>query len=948
MKKIIWIAAAALLLTVQTLPCAEPQGETGDLDLAKAYDASVAALNAGNFDVGLNIVQKVIEETGDSSLSLYGPAFGHFHYLLGMLLIGKKEYRAALEPLRAAAEDFGNDKREKGQAPNLFQNQARMQRGMCLQALGNYPEAAQHFEAVLAADKGAEPKINRFTLELNLARCDLRTGKEEEGKKKLSRLLESGKLPPEAVQDAFTALADESIEGIDVMALIRKHSVALTGNPKMNARFAALGSRCLSQGDPVQALVWYHLMSPPGKEQRDLEGEIARLAQQEKLAEERGRRDLAEKTQQSAGEKRQTLEEARQRHAETLLGMASAHYQIGSLSAAYALFRELLATFPHSGKRAEILHNAILCATSLELWDDAMALGTQFSAEFPGDPLQAGVSRVLAQVVFRRGDYAASLRMAGESRGGVPSASAERAALDFVVAAALVKLERWDEAERELLAFVAAHPESPSATDARYFLGVILSKRAKWDEARRWLAEHVEQSREAPSRPNALYLLSLGWLVQDQPLQALFRANQLLAEHRFAPETAHAHNVKGDAQLAMGESYETVSASYLRAREAAQQAGPALADAGAYALKQLVALAVQAERWEDAASRFGEFARQFPESRWRAGATVSASQALAATGKGDEALQLLEELIAFEAGRERSSGLEIAVRHYCDFLAAHVPPAEQLARLNGFAAAKSSPALQAMLLVGQIDAAGERGETADPARLGVLFDELGKLCRENIGEIPGYAIVRLARWQGEQGKEVSEALRLYEEVLRRREPGEAYGLALAESAALLHAADPARYAALAEERFREALGAADADEVREQAVLGLARLATAGKQWKEGESRWIEYLDHRDWKRARPEANFGYASCLDGQGRTEEALKVYVSVYANFAGALDLATAAYLRASDILWNTGRQVDALKVLQDMLRRMERNPHPNVAKAEAKFFQWRDQYVAGQKR
>jgi len=150
----------------------------------------------------------------------------------------------------------------------------------------------------------------------------------------------------------------------------------------------------------------------------------------------------------------------------------------------------------------------------------------------------------------------------------------------------------------------------------------------------------------------------------------------------------------------------------------------------------------------------------------------------------------------------------------------------------------------------------------------------------------------------------------------------------------------------ARERFEKALGVTDSLRVRETAILGLARLHTEAERWKEGERRWIDYLDEGGWTTARAEANHGYARCLDGQGKSEEALQAYISVYANFPGDEDRATSSYLRASELLWNSGRQLDALKVLQDMLRRMKGSTHPNFPRAEDRFFEWRDEYVASQ--
>ena len=134
--------------------------------------------------------------------------------------------------------------------------------------------------------------------------------------------------------------------------------------------------------------------------------------------------------------------------------------------------------------------------------------------------------------------------------------------------------------------------------------------------------------------------------------------------------------------------------------------------------------------------------------------------------------------------------------------------------------------------------------------------------------------------------------------------------------------------------------------MHEEAVLGIARILTEDERFDKAQVEWERYLEDRSWTRARAEANYSYGRCLDEQGKKPEALKVYVSVYANFAGHLDWSTRAYLRTAALLKENGKEAQALKVLQDMLKRMGHLDHPGVAKAKEIFIEWREAYVAAQ--
>ena len=81
---------------------------------------------------------------------------------------------------------------------------------------------------------------------------------------------------------------------------------------------------------------------------------------------------------------------------------------------------------------------------------------------------------------------------------------------------------------------------------------------------------------------------------------------------------------------------------------------------------------------------------------------------------------------------------------------------------------------------------------------------------------------------------------------------------------------------------------------------------------------------------------------MEKQGNTSDALKIYVSVYANFPGYLDWSTRAYLRTAAITKGRGQDLQALKILQDMLKRMGHHDHPGVKKGKQLFVKWRAEY------
>jgi tetratricopeptide (TPR) repeat protein len=927
------LAAAAPLPAQQAPP-----------DLATAYDLGVAALERGDYDGGLRTVDQVLERHGETGAKRFGPAFGHFPYLKGMLLIRKKAYREAIPFLRAATEEYPNDRLQPGQAPNVFANHARVQWGLCLQSLGDHAGAAAKFEEALAQDSGKEPKINRVAVELNLGRCYLHTGKSAEGEALLKKLLDLRGLPPEAMQDAFMALAAESADP-DVMALVRQNAAALTataaGRQAMNPRFANLAARSLGDRDPGSALLWYHLMTSPQPALAERTSRLASLEARKTQPAPPGDASFASRIETALETLRTETADLVALRDQTLLGMAAANFQAGNLPAARALFLHLLDHPPSETDPAQILHNLVICCANLSRWDEAATFGQRFHETYPDHALRPGLVRLLAEISAVQGDPARALALADSARMAAASGSAERESLDYVAAVSRLQQGDHEGAATAFRNFLREYPESPRRPAAAFQLGSALIKLFRWAEAVPVLASFVDASPEDPSRPQALFLLGLAHLVLEEPNEALVRANHLLAQHPASPQIAGAFQIKGDAQAALGESYETVTASYLQSMTAARKIGPDGFETAAYATKQLIALAVQAERWDAALEQFASFREHYGKSVWHAEAVASAVPALVARNRTDEARRLLEELVL-----SSGTALDIALPAYLDFLGSHLPPPEQLAALETFPAAPSAHALRGALVVARIEIL-ERRQPRDEAALRALFEELDRIDQAAGGALDGRARIRLARWHGEIRRDEAAALRIYGALMSESGQGDAQGLALVDTGRLdFLSGDPARQAS-ARAKFERALNEFDAPEVLELASLGLARLATREERWDEAQAWWERCLDNRAWNQARAEVNYHYALCLDRRGRSDEALKAYVAVSSNFSGQLDWSAPATLRTAELLWNRGRQVDALKVLQDFLRRNDGRDHPGVSQAETRFFQWRDEFAASKK-
>lgn len=915
------------------------QDEELPTDPAVAYDAAVAALDSGDFEKGMAIVDGVIERYGETGQQRFGPVFGHFYYLRGMMHIRQKQYAEAIEPMKICYEKFTNDERREGQPPNLFQIHALVQWASCLQAQEKYAEAISKFEKALVEDPKREPRINRMAIQMNLGRCFMRTGEQEKGRKILDDVLGLQGLPDEAVQDAFTVLAwdGEDASPNDLMQVIQQHAGSLFGTAEdrdvMNPRLAGLAAKALQDKDPLMAITWYNLMTAPQ------EAIDKKLARKQQLLERREnvQGELVQKFDEAIAKLDEEIAEKKTQHANTLLGMGAAHYQIGSFTAARAVYRDLIAYFPDLEERAMILHNLVVIGTKMSAWEEASAYGKQFFEEFPSHDLRPNVARILAEVVFVDEDYALAAEMASEARKDLTAGSPEREGLDFVVAASLFQMQQLDAAEAELEAFVKAYQSGERLESIRFFLASIKVQRGDWASAAPMLDQFAEDYPSSQYRPGALHLSSLANLIMGDANTALRRVNTLLGEHRDAPQIPAAHNIKGDVLTALEYPYEEIQKSYATAREFVEERNRGTPEIAAYALRQLIATATRSGKWEDAIGYLEAFQERYGETESASGATIAALDAFVALKRVDEARQLLEGHIN-DQRNDPSAGLDQIFQAYVDFLLEEAGVDETVAAIRNFKPESETPQLAGWIVLGQIEA-HEAAPEPDTATIEQLLGQLDQLYQTHQNQLTNRTLVRVA-----QRKDQNSAVAIYNFILNNRPDGGSSGHAYVETAKLDFASgDPDRIA-LARQKFESVLTESTDPLLTEEAVLGLARILTAEKNYAEAQPWWEQYLDQQNYSLARPEANYGYALCLDQRGDREEALVAYLNIYGNFTAHFQWSVKASLRAAELLKAKGETLSALKVLQDFLRRTadDHSENPEYASAKQTFLDMRAEY------
>ncbi len=950
LRRLVPVAVILGLYLAMSAPAANAQ-EAPEANLAAMYNRTLMYLNAGKYEEGLDLVNRVIRYWGKNAGDVVGPGYGHFYYLKGLLHMGREEYQSAIDAFQTCYEDFPNDILNRdGQASktkllNRFRVHSLAQWGICLMMSSDYAGAIDMFKRTLK--ENTEGRVRSDIIGINLGRSYLRNGDLKEGKELLTKALTSEKVNLDMKRGAFMVLAEDwsrEVDFTEVQALVWEYGYLVrqdsrTNRWRRNGVFSFLARNALESYDPLRALLWYGMLLNPQELVAHNEEKLKSL----KTIPVQDDRHAAS-LQAQIDELEESSKNARDNLSAMLLGVGSGHYQLKNFTGAYAAFDYLIEAFPEHPKRPETLYNLIASCVQLFLWKEVRSHGWTFLREYPEHDLMPEVARMMVESIFMLEEYQEAYDTATDIRRVMEVGSVARDVPDFVTGASAYHLESYLEAETELDAYLKNYPEPRREEAGRYYLGSTKVKLYKWLEGAEILEAFMADYPKSELYSSALYQAALCRYVLGEFEDALTKTLRLIEEFPNSLELAAAHNLKGDIFTALGDvPFEDIREAYLTGKEISDR-NPILAETAAYSLWKLMILHDGVQDWEQVTAYYDEFKATHAGSQHELDALAASLTALAQTGRAAEAESTLETFILRHANETTTPHLSELFGSYFSFLGDQYSPDEGIAKLRHFPTPSPAPEpLKAWLAVGEIDMLEAReGDAYQEAIQQLYYDIQLGLERKNT---PNYALVKLARWNRAQSH-FERARELYDFVIEHQPDGGHLELALLDLAQMDALSDDSLLLDASLENFKRVRLEFQPPDLLEDATLGGARVLTRQKNYAEAKDWWQDYLSHRSWMQARPEANFQMGRCVEELGQPKEALKIYVSVYANFPGHLDWSTQAYLRTAEILRASGNESDSLLVLVDMLKRMGHLEHPGINEARAKFQNWREEWVQKQ--
>ena len=945
-----------IVLGLLAFTCAFAGGQ--ELNVPKAYDTGVKAMDSGKYDEGLAAVNKVISQFGATGKEEYGPVFGHFYYLKGMLLIKQKKYKEAIESLQICYEKFPNDNSDGGRGlPNCFLAESLAQWGGCLMALEDYAGASEKYKAALAVTEQHEPQLNRLEAQVNLSKCMMLAGNSGRGKDFVSKNLDDPSVPPAMKRSFYLILMGDWSPGApldQVKTYLAKYKQLMDSDTlvnryeKQNPVYNRLASEAVEVNDPERALLWYEQMIDPVEVGKAYQARIKQLENQINQARGKPGSDaFIAKTKGQIVELAKEISNQKRQLGEILLGKGSALYANGDFEKARNAYLELIQRFPNHPENPIIWHNLASCAVKLGKLDEAAKYGIEFFRKFPDHELRASMANTLSDSLFVEEKYEEAYRVCSKLTDTLSPGSPEAEVAEFVAAASLYHLTRFEDAESALSAFLQRYPNSNRAEAVGFYRGAAMVNLQKWEEAIAHFDAYLKNYKESPMRPSALYFSGLSLLVGGNYPLANSRIIELQTNHPEAVEMASSFNVLGDILSAREKPYDEITNCYQKALDMVEKQGRGNVDVAGYSIRQLIREATAAEKWEVAVRYHDLFANNYSGSAWRADVLTGSVPALVETGRKADAEKLLVDFVNEYGGQPNSAELDQMFATYLQFLRTHYPVEQVLRRIDSFPAspAPPPPALKAWLFLGKIETLAEDDPEKHAAEIKSTFSNLNAFYQQNSTSLSNYALVKLARHNRKQGGNEKQAREVYEYIVRERPGGDAMGYALIDLGKIEAAGGNG---VAAGRLFNRVLNEVDDPAIHEEAVAGLARIAMAKQDHEEAAKWWKQYRTTPGWRQFRAEASYQFGVCLRELGKSDEAAAIFVNVYSNFPGHLDWSTKAYIDTARIIRAKGEELDALKLLREMIQRMGHLKHEGVDEGRKLFYDWREAYVAKQKK
>lgn len=920
--------AAAVLIGLASAGPATAQIETPQGLNAQATDA----MKAGKWEDALQLLTTAVDRFDAKGMQFYGPQFGTTWYRKGICELKLKQFEAAAGSFEACYSRYPNDAEQAKGGGNRFNKLALLRWAEAEQGAENWEEAVRLYRKFLEERDKTRDSFQPGSFYINLAICNLRLGKMEEGIQHFETALKNKvayKTPDAGIVAAFQALIDGVVQSGDekvVLNFIRNNRADIVIEPCDMPPFAPvflkLGAKTYEAGMEAVAFALYQLIPSTEVMIQDATSRLERMGDRAGMQDGNrvySRRNLSE----SVTRLKKSIEDGDPNEVIQLGATAYLHEAHGNLRGAFASYQQLELFYPKSKRREKNLYNLVRTASLVGEAGQAERFGLSFLKLFPESEFAPAVRRLMLSSLFYGGDYEQCIEIASEMLPNLEKGTEEHQIALHVLGGSYYYTGAFKEAQPLLDEFVETYPESNFLMAALYFQASNESRLQYWGKSARLLDEFMAKYPDPGENiymPFALYDRANCHYALDEEDAALEKLNRLVGEFPSSQLIDEANNLKGNILESKGQA-EEAEACYLAALERAEPAGKR--QVAAESLLYLVMLLGkepegkgEPPRAKEAVTYADKFWEKNSDTPYKAQIAVAQVPAMRAVGRGEEALDRLRDVIADMANTPGAVGLEEAINTFTDlYLESHsVDELKELyynfprIRLEN----RAARALLRIALIGVYEKqASEAVQKNDQqarvnaeASIKVLFSDLKNDFA--VTDLSNFILVSVGDFiRGTNSP--TEALPYYDEALSREDKSYQFEALFGRAAVRAKGSEADKKQAVAD--MQRVFTDAQDNAVKDRALFQMIVTQMDLGQYEKAKEDARLYLDpEKGFNTQKPEVAMMLAKCYDEMGETENALSAYVNVWNTYKARFDLSAPAMLRSMEMFWDRNKPAE----------------------------------------
>ncbi len=935
------LAGLAVTPVVLCLPARAQDGE----DLASVAVKADAARKAEKWEEAVALYSRAIELAGPNAKMLYGPKIGNLYFLRGVALMKMARWAEAIKDFQKCYQDFPNAGDAKAGGGNRYHKQALLRWGEAAMGAEDWKEAIIMFERFLKERRDDDPndRYAKGVMEINLARCQYRLGKIPEGNKHLETAIankynEAFQVPPLGILVAFQDLVQAVIERRNEQALIdfiNKNRSSITLEPFEMGDYTKLFMKLAADAVAVDmeraAMMLYQLTPTTPAAIQDTKVRLDALSVRPGVKD--GIRTLRTKPLKEYYDNLTSSVRANKVPEITKLAAAAfIHETEGNTRGAFAAYEQLELHYPKSDKREDYLYNLVRTSSLVGEVLKTETYGQAFLKAFPDSKYVPEVRRMLLSSLFYEGEYETCIEVASAMIDSLQKPSEQHDICLHVLGGSYFYTAQFDKAQPLLDDHVKTYPKSQFELPAFYFHASNLTRLQEWTRAAPLLDEFFKRYPDPQKNmfyPFALFDRANCHYAQDEYEPALEKLNRIADEFPTSEVMDMAYNLRGNVLVSL-DRFEEAEKSYLAGMKLAENRQNDVVVAES--LYFLVALLGKESkdpkepnpRLKDAIPYADLFWKKYADvSTYKPQMAVAQIAAFTEAGRGPEALERLQTVIAEIAKSEYKYGLEETINSHTEaFLKLNEKDSDKEDKLKALyynfpnieASNEEARAILRMAVVGVYEKLiKENAKDEDLVRkatamIKVLFDELKRDFDPK--KLTNFILVRVGDNIRRSGS-YQEALPFYDEAIGRPDQSFRFAALIGRGDVTSRSSDPAAIDKAVADFDRVLADSQKRDERETAAHLKVRALMNKNNRagWEQAAEAAKFYLDRQQnpsFNKNAAEVGYLLAKSYDQRGEANDAIAMYAKVWGGNIGNVPISAPAMKRYMELLWDRNQQ------------------------------------------